>query len=520
MTRDRARRLGLAALAGILYFVGFVGFGQSYLTWLCFVPVLVATRDLTPRTTLAVGAFFGLITHMGGYYWVIHLLKQFANLPTPLAFLGYVLLCGYQGASLAVVLWCVRKCRDAGLTPVTSLPVVLAAVEWFYPFLFPSYIGNSLYELSAITQIVELFGLPALSVLVGLVNGGVYEVVESRIERRKPVLRRVVIPTLAFAASLTFGILRLHAIDERIAQAEKLEVAIVQTNLGAKDKHELRDEFIRRHVEMSVTAQKEHPEIQLFVWPESAYNSSIPKHVKNVSRAIPGLERPVIFGAIGTDVKDGRRRAFNTAIATSSTGDVRGAYDKIELLAFGETIPLVDSFPALQKLFPYTGVFTRGTAYDHLPIDRARTSSTASPGAAIELLPMICYEDIIPELVRMLWSRSGPPHALVNITNDSWYGDTHEPLIHLALASFRSIETRRALIRSTNTGISAFVDPAGRIVKRTGQWTRETMIDRVALIDDGSTTLWLKVGPVVPYGALAMLLALMIRARRRRLGTS
>ena len=82
--------------------------------------------------------------------------------------------------------------------------------------------------------------------------------------------------------------------------------------------------------------------------------------------------------------------------------------------------------------------------------------------------------------------RGGPdrriPDVMFNLTNDSWYGKTTEPMEHLALASFRSIEHRRSLVRSTNTGISAFVDPVGRIVTRSGIWTRETLVDRVPMM--------------------------------------
>ena len=97
----------------------------------------------------------------------------------------------------------------------------------------------------------------------------------------------------------------------------------------------------------------------------------------------------------------------------------------------------------------------------------------------------ICYEDIFPGQVRSLM-RGGQdlriPDVLINLTNDSWYGKTTEPIEHLALASFRSIEHRRSLVRSTNTGISAFVDPVGRIAARSGIWTRETLVDRVAMM--------------------------------------
>jgi apolipoprotein N-acyltransferase len=95
---------------------------------------------------------------------------------------------------------------------------------------------------------------------------------------------------------------------------------------------------------------------------------------------------------------------------------------------------------------------------------------------------------------------------LVNITNDSWYGDTHEPITHLALATFRSIETRRAMIRSTNTGISAIVDPVGRIAARTEQWERQTLVADVPVIRDDDATLFLRIGNVLGWWALAVAL--------------
>ena len=97
----------------------------------------------------------------------------------------------------------------------------------------------------------------------------------------------------------------------------------------------------------------------------------------------------------------------------------------------------------------------------------------------------ICYEDIFPGQIRSLM-RGGRDHripeVMLNLTNDSWYGKTVEPMEHLALASFRSIEHRRSLVRGTNTGVSAFVDPVGRLVKLSGLWTKETLVDRVPMM--------------------------------------
>lgn len=500
--------LGLATVSGVLYFGGFVGFDQFYLIWLCFVPVLFAIRGASAKRVLGVGAVFGLVTNMGGYYWVIHLLTAFANLSMPLAGLGYFLLCLYQGFLLALVLLIVHSATTRlHVAPVWSLPVAFVALEKAYPLLFPSYIGNSQYLLSAVTQIVEVTGMLGLTALIGLSNGAVFEVLQARLQKRSPVRRRWLVPLVCVTAAVIYGVIRIPMVESVVVDADKLKVAMVQTNLGARDKAGKGSEFRRRHVAMSLAAVDADPDIDLIVWPESAYNRWIDRKTANLSdQVVGGIGKPVLFGALTWDKgPDGEARKYNTAILTDSDGTVLGLFDKVVLLVFGETIPLIDTFPQLKTWLPRTSLFTRGTNLDHL---KMRDGTT--------LLPMICYEDIIPGFVRDLWSAAGPPEVLVNVTNDSWYGDTNEPLIHLVLASFRSIETRRAMIRSTNTGISAFVDPVGRIRGRTGQWKQQTLVGEVPLIKDGSATIYMMLGDVLGWLAIALVVAGGVKSRRRR----
>jgi apolipoprotein N-acyltransferase len=500
------RSIALALLGGVLYFLGFVGFGIFPLEWICFVPILIAIRDVTPKRALLLGTIFGLATNMGGYYWVIHLIEEFADLNILLAILGYLLLCLYQGFLLAIVIALVRRAElDLKVKPIWSLPVIFPAVELAYPLLFPSYIGNSQYKLSAVTQIVEVTGMLGLTALISLVNGAVYEAFDARLSKRRVDPRRVGFALGTLALVVVYGLIRLPMIDAKSEAAPKLKVLIVQTNLGARDKNARRSEFIARHQEMTKRALAEHPDIDLVVWPESAYNEWISRTEKSVRRRVTsGIDKPVIFGALtytpnGNAIGD----AYNTAVLTSSTGDIRGMFDKMELLAFGETIPFGDTFPILKKWF-FRGAFDRGKSYAPLATDKAK------------LLPMICYEDIIPRFVRAMWNKGGPSEAMVNITNDSWYGNSHEPLLHLVLASFRSIETRRPLVRSTNTGISALVDPAGRIFQRTGQWTQETLIGEVPLIGDGSTTIYMMYGDYLGWASIALVVFGWIKSRKVR----
>lgn len=507
-------RLALAVLAAVLYFVGYIGFDQFYLIWFCFVPVLFAVRGLSSRRTLLVGVVFGAVTNMGGFYWVVHLIREFTTLSLPLAVLGYVLLCIYQGGLCALNVWLVRRAEARlGLPPVWVLPVVVPAVELVYPLLFPSFIGYSQYEFLPIIQIVELFGLPGLSAVIMLVNGAVYELLLALRTGRKPVHLRLAVPAAVFAFSLIYGLVRLPMIEAKQAEAEKLKVALIQTNLGARDKKLRAEEFVARHIEMSRAAAAEEPALDLVVWPESAYNRLILRDRDDLGDIVGrDLQIPVVFGAItgelGDDPKTGKRKIahmYNTVLLVGRDGKRRGLFDKIELLAFGETIPFAQTFPFILDLLPFGSMFTRGTLYEHLPLE-----------SGVTLLPMICYEDIIPSLPRRIWDRAGPAHALVNVTNDSWYGDSHEPLMHLAMAAFRSIETRRALIRATNTGISAFVDLTGRIYARTGQWTQETLIREVPIVSDRSRTLYLLIGDLFGYMLWGLILAGFWTARRRR----
>ena len=485
----------LCITGAVLYFLTFLDFDLYALTWICFVPVLFAIRDATLGRTLWLGTIFGTVTNAGGFYWITHLLEEFGHLNLVLALTGFLLLCMYQGFLLAVVLALVRRAqRDLNIAPVWSLAIAFPALELAYPLLFPSYIGNSQFEFSTITQFVDITGMAGLTILIGLVNGAFFEILDARTQSRRIERLRLIVPVVAFASCLVYGLVRLPAVDAKTQVAKRLNVGLVQTNIGARDKAGDREEFIARHVQMSKEIVASHPEVELIVWPESAYNHLLQRAQKNVAYEVTGdIGRPVLFGVLtyGTAANGTDNEIFNSVALASATGDVLGIYDKVELLAFGETFPFSDTLPILGKVFG-SSWFTRGTSLKHLQLGDA------------SFLPMICYEDILPGLVRNIWRHDGPSDVLVNVTNDSWYGDTHQPLIHLVLASFRSIETRRALIRSTNTGISAIVDPAGRITHRTGQWQREVLVAAVPLIEDGSVTMFMRFGNVAGWLCLVL----------------
>jgi apolipoprotein N-acyltransferase len=494
--------LALSVLAGVMEFFGFVGFGIFPLAWIALVPVLVAVRDEPPKRAFFYGMVFGTIAHAGGYYWVAQMLEQFGGLPTPLAYLGLLLLCAYQAIAFAALLVLVRVGEQRlKLAPIWTLAIAYPAIEFLFPLLFPYYIGNSQYRFTALTQIVDVTGMLGLTVLIALLNGAFYELLDARLSHRRILVSRVATTFSIFAMVVLYGLVRLSAIDSKIAATQKLKVAIVQANLGGKDTAGKADEFIRRHLEMSREVVTAHPSLDLLVWPEAAYNRRIPRGEMNVHRRVlVGIDKPLLFGALTAKDKE----LWNSAILTSSTGAILGRFDKVELVVFGETVPFVETFPSIRSWFPRSSTFARGTSFKNLQL------------GPWSFMPMICYEDILPAFVRRLWREAGPADVLVNITNDSWYGDSHEPWTHLVLATFRSIETRRSLIRATNTGISAIVDPAGRIAAHTGQWTQETLVAEVSMIEDGSSTIYQRIGDVLGWISCVAVVAGIVLACRHR----
>src|SRR5205085_5494584 len=209
----------------------------------------------------------------------------------------------------------------------------------------------------------------------------------------------------------------------------------------------------------------------------------------------------VIAGVVRVSAK---RERWNSAIVVSPDGQIGDHFDKIALLAFGEYIPFGDWFPFLYEWSPLAGHLTRGT------------STTPLHAAGYRFATFICYEDILPGLVRDLMKDHGEgrPHALVNLTNDSWYGAGHEQIQHLMLAAVRSIEHRRWLVRATSTGISAFVDASGRIVQSIPKDVRGVSVRDVPMLQ--GTTLYEVAGDWPGWLSLAVLAWTFAREWRRR----
>jgi apolipoprotein N-acyltransferase len=466
-----------AVTGGILLFLGYAGFDHFYLEWVFLLPVLWAIRGQRPGRAFLLGWLAGAVGHAGGFYWVIGMFQVFAGFPWPVAAVGLLLLAAANGLLVGVWAWSTSLAtRRARLNVVWFAPVAWTALEKFWPEIFPNYLGASQYQLHHLTQIADLTGILGVSFLVVAINATLYAVIEAWHDKRVLAWRPLAGLAVALLLVLGYGQYRIAAVDRQAAAAEKITVGLVQTNRGGADKYGDPELIFLEHQLMSGELTRQRP-LDLVVWPEGVCDVTVPPGRQGRMPVLGKLATPVLLGSVVREAGRGETRTCNSAILTDAAGRIVGTYDKTILMPFGEYIPLGDLIPQLYSWSPYSSGFRRGVSEEPLPLGKHLLSVS------------ICYEDIFPGQIRMLM-RGGHtgrrPGALFNLTNDSWYGRSIEPMEHLALASFRSIENRRTLVRVTNTGVSAFVDPVGRIVSRTGVWTKETLVEPVPMLE-GST---------------------------------
>jgi apolipoprotein N-acyltransferase len=226
-----------------------------------------------------------------------------------------------------------------------------------------------------------------------------------------------------------------------------------------------------RHLRM--THELEKKGVELVIWSESSVTHAAPTdNYKTEYKNYVGKQLGIaaIFGGIlfepeaSPDIKK-HPRVYNSAIGSDAQGNITGRYDKEFLLAFGEYLPFGETFPVLYEWSPNSGHFTSGTALDPIPVKTDSGTHNVSV--------LICYEDIIQSYTNRMVSYADP-ELLVNMTNDAWFGDTSEPWEHLALSQFRAIEHHRYFIRATNSGVSAIIDPVGRVIVHSGTFRQET----------------------------------------------
>ena len=503
--------LALSTLSGCLWFLAVTPFDLSALAWIAAVPMFFAIeRAGSYRRALILGWWAGVIETAGGFYWLIDLMRRFADLPWLVIALAFLLFCATRAIIFLLFTAAVCAIRRRARTPMTLLaPIAMVSCELLVPQLFPCGQWISQAWNPQIIQVSELTGPLGVTALLMIVNGAAYDLILDARAARYPALGAAAV----VAAALIFGSVRMHQVDEIVSRAPRLNVGLVQPNFAySVDGGFSREEILSQLTALQQQSRRlENAGAQLLVWSEGSFPVAVPRDFSadlaadSPIRIRRGFGVPTIIGAEMYDaIHDD---AFNSAILLDQHGKVSGRYDKVRLLAFGEYIPGIETFPWLRKFLPEgAGRFTAGTGPGLI--------SLQGPDARVwRLGPVICYEDILPGFLRGVGQLH--PNLLVNLTSDSWFGAETEPWEHLALAVFASVELRVSMVRAVNSGVSALIDPNGRLLEKTyanDPYRNSRGADGVVVSAPGMSgghTLFVAVGNLFAYLCLAATLIIL-----------
>ena len=513
--RDRLLRTGAMVLSGLLMRAAVPDWDLWWLGFFFWLPWLWAIDGLAPRRAFRLGWLCGIAGIFVGYVWMTELLTRFAGMAMPAALGIHFLFSAWQGlgfglSALAVTVVQRRTGRDV----LWVMPLAWATFEALLPALFPTYLALGWCWQPRWIQLAELGGVTTVTFAMAAINSALYLVIKGFATQRKLDTRAAIALGAWLVGVPAYGTVRMAQIDAAMDAAPKLKFGVVQGNFGIYTYTSPLKSALLADMQR-VTADLEGQGAEVGLWGETAYpyisfaresRRDLPEaHPRRVRR---GFSIPLVLGLMTMDHTGTNPYPWNTAWVLGEDGTLGDRYDKVYPLMFGESVPLVDPEWYLRQV-PSASYLNTGDGPGVLEVRGYR------------LAPLICYEDILPRFGRQAANQG--VHAIVNLTNDSWFGNTAEQWEHLGLAVFRSVEHRKPLVRSVNAGVSAYVDPAGRVVHQTrvtdsdteGWDGAEGFLAEVPMMDPESRTVYGRLGDTL-NGVFAV--ALVALGWRRREG--
>jgi apolipoprotein N-acyltransferase len=482
--------------------------GLYWFSWVAVAPLLIALLRAQPSGPLQVDAGMrlapatplqgfllayvcGILWWVGTCYWIFDTMHRYGGLPVPAALLALMLFCLYVGLyhGLFGLLLSVIA-RSSERHALIAAPFLWVAVELARTRItaFPwELLGYAQTDNFVLTRFATLTGVYGLSWEIVLVNSAFAAAFLVTKERRKLLL------VSAVGASV---ILQAGKWVAPPPSAPDRSALLVQQNI-AIEADWTRDYFNSTLRELSTMSIKDSGgvlgsrsgtastnKVDLIVWPESPapFYANDPAFREVLGDLARQTHTWVVSGSIGIDsagTGDAQKsKAFNSAVLVSPQGQFAGRYDKVHLVPFGEYLPFPSLFAFAGGLTKEVGEFTHGAS--RAPLD-----------AGSERLGIfICYESVFPDEVRQFAQQGA--QALVNISNDGWYGDSGAWKQHLQQTRMRAIENRRWILSATNTGLTAAIDPWGRVAAQAPRKARTALLVPYALLS--STTFYTRQG--------------------------
>lgn len=448
-------RFVLAVTTGVLFALSFPDVAQGWLMFVALAPLLVA---VTRARSTWQAFFLGWIAFTTAWLimvpWVVRVMSHYGGLPYitgVLIFVAMSIVLGLYGGAFTAI---VKRLRlGERFLPWLLVPLAWAAIEYARTFLLTGFpwnlVATAIIDYTPMIQIDRAIGPYFTGALVLLPSVVIAWAVTQRVP---PISRVIVIGALGILLLVWWGTgLVASKLIARPTGAATVKAALLQPNISQEMRWDEANvlAIYRKMIGMTVDAARNGA--QVVIWPESTVPLSYTEtafyreSIEELSRD-HGID--IILGSVATDPAR-PSTIWNSAFLVSS-GQTIGHYDKIRLVPFGEYVPLRRVLFFAEKLVHAVGTFEFGT--NDFPL-----------GGKHKYGPAICYEIVYPQITRSQ-IRNGAD-VLVTITNDAWYDGTSAPAQHLWQARLRAIEGNRYLLRAATTGISAYIDPTGRLLE-------------------------------------------------------
>ena len=539
--------VGLSLVSASLLWLSFPPMGWHGAAWFALVPVFLMVGDPRPRRSIPLAALLG-----GFAFWLLAV--QWVLATDSSAWVGWLAMAlvlslfwvGFVVISRSIL-------RRTGLPILLVLPVGWVGLEYLRAYVltgFPwYYLAHSQYRQIYWTQIADFAGSLGLSLLIALVNATIVEWLipvfypsTSVANLNKPMgWRRFSTPRwvrLGLVIASVFGTLGYGVFRVKTATfRDGPRVAMLQSSEAQhynpaerKSPNSLHQLYLGM-VENAVAGPLKP---DLVVWPETAFpfgrfaidpdlaapvldeqakqygtdfigaDLKLRQERNNAEfrRIIDRYRVPMMIGVTTHDFRVSGYSRYNSAVLFRPGVDPQ-SYHKLHLVPFGEYVPLIDLFPWLIKLTPFTA--------DQMPSLKFGDTPTWFHFGPYRLATAICFEDTVPHVVRRFFAEApdaAQPDLIVNLSNDGWFHDTSEHEMHLAVSTFRCVENRVPMARAVNTGISALIDGNGSIVRSVPQ-NKQEVLTVVAPLDD-RTSLYSRWGDWLGQLTLAGTVGLLV----------
>ena len=478
----------LPVLTGFLLAVSFPRAGLGFVAWFAYIPLISFVCIAATSVRAFLGGFIaGSIALFALLVWIPEVLVRYGGLSPAVAWPAYVLLVSvlacYPAIACALTKYLTRRGGAVFFLLFPAFWVVLEYAQSLSPFGGLPWIlaGYSQSEYLGIIQIADITGIFGVSFVILWAGTAVVWLVKHRGNKKK-ACAPLLVAILLISACLAYGRISLRRWENVPAT---FRAAMLQGNLSFDDpEHVLAEKFRKGYVRMADTLKP--GDTDLLILPESPSPASF-QYEDSYRQVLEALARRYPLGLIfnnirSSDAADGSEY-FNSAYFLDAKGHLTGVYDKIHLVPFGEYIPLPKLFSFAETITKDVGGFTPGRELRVLKLGDHPANA------------LICFEAVFPDLARR-FVRKGS-RLMVNLTNDGWYGNSDAPYQHLAIARLRAVENRRYLLRATNSGISAIVEPSGKIQMSTGLFREAVGTGRFAFVEE--MTLYTRYGDVFVF---------------------